>query len=42
MLAACAADDRRAIAAAMVDAFAGEGVESRAYQTRIGDGATVV
>jgi len=42
VLAACAAGDRRAIAAAMVDAFAGEGVESRAYQTRIGDGATVV
>ncbi|MFB6236402.1 MAG: homoserine kinase [Halopenitus sp.] len=42
ILAACEADDRRPIAAAMVDAFANEGVESRAYQTRIGDGATIM
>ncbi|MGZ0746629.1 homoserine kinase [Haloparvum sp. AD34] len=42
ILAACKADDRRTIAAAMVDAFANEGVESRAYQTRIGEGATIL
>jgi len=42
ILAACEADDRRTIAAAMVDAFANVGVESRAYQTRIGDGATIL
>ncbi|WP_430506531.1 homoserine kinase [Haloparvum sp. PAK95] len=42
ILAACEADDRRTIAAAMVDAFANEGVESRAYQTRIGEGATIL
>ncbi|MFC6613961.1 homoserine kinase [Halopenitus salinus] len=42
ILAACEMDDRRHVAAAMVDAFAGAGVESRAYQTRIGPGATIV
>ena len=42
ILAACEADDRRTIAAAMVDAFANGGVESRAYQTQIGEGATIL
>ncbi|MFA9517462.1 homoserine kinase [Halopenitus sp. H-Gu1] len=42
ILAACEINDRRHIAAAMVDAFASAGVESRAYQTRIGRGATIV
>lgn len=42
VIAACPEERRRDIAAAMVDAFADEGVESRAYQTRIGEGATVL
>jgi homoserine kinase len=41
VLAACPDRDRRAVAGAMVDAFAGAGVEARAYQTRIGRGAEV-
>ena len=41
VLAICPADDRRPVAAAMVDAFDAAGVESRAYQTRIGDGAVL-
>lgn len=41
MLAVCRRPDRRAVAAAMVDAFDAVGVESRAYQTRVGDGATL-
>ncbi|HMB51541.1 homoserine kinase [Natronoarchaeum rubrum] len=41
VIAACYASDRRAIAGAMLDAFDDVGVESRAYQTRIGDGATI-
>jgi homoserine kinase len=40
VIAACDDADQRAIASAMVDAFEGGGVESRVYQTRIGDGAT--
>ncbi|WP_280536882.1 homoserine kinase [Halopenitus sp. POP-27] len=42
VLAVCEEPRRRHIAAAMVDAFANAGVESRAYQTRIGRGATVL
>ncbi|WP_058365121.1 homoserine kinase [Haloparvum sedimenti] len=42
VIAACPEESRRDIAAAMVDAFAEAGVESRAYQTRIGQGATVL
>jgi homoserine kinase len=42
IIAACRADDRRAVAAAMVDAFAAAGVDSRAYQTRIGRGAEII
>jgi homoserine kinase len=41
VLAACHAGDRRAIAAAMVEAFADAGVDARAYRTRIGSGATL-
>ncbi|MFC7211830.1 homoserine kinase [Natronoarchaeum sp. GCM10025321] len=41
VIAACHEADRRAIAASMLDAFDDVGVDSRAYQTRIGDGATV-
>ncbi len=40
LLAVCRRSDRRAVAAAMVDAFDAIGVESRAYQTAVGDGAT--
>ena len=42
ILAACHSGDRRTIASAMVDAFADTGVDSRAYQTRIGDGAEIL
>jgi homoserine kinase len=42
VLAACHSRDRREIASAMVDAFADAGVDSRAYQTRIGKGAEVL
>jgi homoserine kinase len=42
VVAACYESDRRAVAGAMVDAFAEAGVEARAYQTRIGRGAEVV
>lgn len=41
VLAACYGGDRRTVAGAMLDAFAGVGVAARAYQTRIGRGATV-
>ncbi|WP_254863534.1 homoserine kinase [Halovivax gelatinilyticus] len=41
MLAVCYPTDRRAVASAMLDAFDAVGVESRAYQTRVGAGATV-
>jgi len=41
VIAACQEPDRRAIAGAMVDAFEAEDVDARAYQTRIGDGATI-
>jgi homoserine kinase len=41
MLAPCPESDRRHVAAAMVDAFAEAGVESRAYQTRVSSGATL-
>jgi homoserine kinase len=41
MLAPCPEPDRRHVAAAMVDAFAEAGVESRAYQTRVSSGATL-
>jgi homoserine kinase len=41
VLAPCREPDRRHVAAAMVDAFAEAGVESRAYQTRVSTGATL-
>jgi len=40
VIAACHASTQRAIASAMVDAFADIGVEARVYQTGIGGGAT--
>ena len=41
VLAACGANDRRQVASAMLDAFAGRGIEARAYPTRVGQGATI-
>jgi len=41
VLAACGADDRRAIASAMLDAFAATRIDARAYPTRVGRGATI-
>lgn len=41
VIAACRERDQQAIASAMVDAFADADIESRAYQTSIGEGATV-
>jgi homoserine kinase len=42
VVAACYRTNRRAVAGAMVDAFSGAGIEASAYQTEIGDGATVL
>lgn len=42
VVAACRERDRQAIAAAMLDAFADADIDARAYQTRIGRGATVL
>jgi homoserine kinase len=42
VLAACHSRNQREIASAMVDAFADAGVDSRAYQTRIGNGAEIL
>ena len=41
VIAPCRESNRRHVAAAMVDAFAEAGVESRAYQTRVSAGATL-
>jgi homoserine kinase len=41
MLATCSPGDRKQVAARMVAAFDAEGVDARAYPTRVGDGATV-
>jgi homoserine kinase len=41
VLAVTRADDRRRVAAAMIEAFHDAGVDARAVQTRIGDGARV-
>ncbi len=41
LLAVCRRADRRAVAAAMVDGFDDVGVESRAYRTAVGDGASL-
>ncbi|MFC5277362.1 homoserine kinase [Halorubrum rubrum] len=42
LVAACREGDRQAIAAAMLDAFADADIDARAYQTRIGKGATII
>lgn len=42
VLAACENGTRRAVATAMIEAFEGAGVDSRAYQTGIGEGATIL
>ena len=42
VVAACRDGRRRAIAAAMLDAFADADIDARAYQTRIGEAATVI
>ena len=42
VVAACHDGDRRHVAAAMVEGFADAGIDARAYQTRIGEGATVL
>lgn len=41
VIAVCRSADRRDIASAMVDSFEDRGVDARAYQTRVGDGARV-
>ncbi|WP_277553345.1 homoserine kinase [Halobaculum limi] len=41
ILAVCREGQRRSVAARMVEAFADAGVGARAYQTRVGEGATV-
>jgi homoserine kinase len=41
VIAACRESDRRDVAEAMIDGFADSDVEARAYQTRIGRGATL-
>jgi homoserine kinase len=42
VLAVCRPDTRRVVASAMLDAFDGQGVDARAYQTRVGDGAEIL
>ncbi|MFO7834924.1 MAG: homoserine kinase [Halohasta sp.] len=42
LLAVCRDHDRRAVAGAMLDAFAAVGVDARAYQTRVSQGATIL
>ncbi|QLG26237.1 homoserine kinase [Halorarum halophilum] len=42
LLAVCYPEKRRAVAGAMVEAFADAGVGARAYQTRVGRGATIL
>jgi len=41
VLAVCRERDRKAVASAMLDAFEDAGVDARAYQTRIGEGAMI-
>jgi homoserine kinase len=41
VLAVCPRGTRQAVASAMIDAFEAAGVEARAYQTEIGEGATL-
>ncbi|MFT4889981.1 MAG: homoserine kinase [Halobacteriales archaeon] len=42
MLAVCREGGRLAVATAMIDAFDDAGVDARSFQTRIGDGASVI
>ncbi len=42
LLAVCPDGSRRAVATAMLDAFADAGVDARAYQTRVSQGATLL
>ncbi|WP_418286161.1 homoserine kinase [Halorubrum sp. DTA46] len=42
IISVCRDGDRRAVAAAMLDAFAEAGIDARAYQTRIGQGSVVL
>ena len=42
IIAVCRDHERRAVAAAMLDAFADAGIDSRAYQTQIGRGSIVL
>jgi homoserine kinase len=42
IISVCRDGDRRAVAAAMLDAFADAGIDARAYQTRIGQGSVVL
>ncbi|GAB6880136.1 homoserine kinase [Halorubrum gandharaense] len=42
VVAACHGGERRPVASAMLDAFADAGIDARAYQTRIGEGAIVL
>lgn len=39
LLAVCRAEDQRAVAATMLETFDEHGIESRAYQTEVGQGA---
>ena len=41
VIAACYPEDRRRIAAAMIEAFADAGIDARAYQTAVGEGVTI-
>jgi homoserine kinase len=41
VLAACREGTRKRVALAMLDAFDAVGIDARAYQTRVGEGATV-
>jgi homoserine kinase len=41
VLAVCRHGTRTRVASAMIDAFDAEGVDARAYQTRVGVGATL-
>ncbi len=42
LLAVCRDNNRRAVATAMLEAFAEKGVDARAYQTRVSQGATLL
>jgi len=42
VLAVCRADERRGVASAMLDEFEGHGLDARAYQSRVGNGAQIL